>query len=117
LLHKSTRFHDKDTLDHKYETDLLDYKKIGVVLKNRWVFEHYMYLFVSDQMALRTHAQTIILLRLKIFQCGLKRNTFTTWYITTQGKKTNHTFTPLLLTNSLCAEMRNLRKWKCGAYI
>jgi len=33
------------TPDYKHMTDLSDYKKIGVVLKNRWVLdEHYILL-------------------------------------------------------------------------
>jgi len=39
-------YHITKTLDYKYLTDLSNYKKIGVVLKNRRVFdEHYIFHF------------------------------------------------------------------------
>jgi len=87
LLRKSTRFHDKKTLDSqktldcKYVTDLSDYKKIGFELKNRQVFgEHYtVYLFVSEQIVHRTHTRKRLTYSFtpKIFQSDLKCNTFT----------------------------------------
>jgi len=78
FLRKSARFHDKKTLDlqktldYRYVTDLSDYKKIGVVFKNRRVFDEpsiFIYLFQTRWSTEHTHTrvQRIILLRLKIF--------------------------------------------------
>ena len=47
---------------YKYMTDLLDYKKIDVVLKNRRVFdEHYIFIYLSQARWSVEHTQTIIL--------------------------------------------------------
>jgi len=49
-------------------TDLLDYKKIDVVLKNRRVFdEHYIFIYLSQARWSVEHTQTIILWRFKYF--------------------------------------------------
>jgi len=48
MLRKSTKIHDKKqqihkkTLDYRHVTDVFDYKKIGVVLKNRRVFDEHV---------------------------------------------------------------------------
>jgi len=61
-----------------------------------------MYLFIClrPDGPWNTHTQTIILLRLEIFQYDLKCNTFTHGKLP-QGKKTIHTSTSLLLKKSL----------------
>jgi len=70
----------KKTLDYKYVTDLSDYKKIDVVLKNRPVFdEHYIFVYLSQTRWSVEHTQTMILLRFKYFNICLKCNTFTRW--------------------------------------
>jgi len=49
-LRKSTRFHDKKTLDYKYLTGWSDYKKIGVRENSRVFDEHYIFIYVSQTM-------------------------------------------------------------------
>jgi len=67
---KNTRF-TKKILDYKYVTDLSNYKKTDVILKNRQVFdEHYILISLSQTRWSAEHMKTIILLRFNTLASG-----------------------------------------------